>query len=146
MNVFCDNLKRFRIARNMTQEQAAEALGVSTQTVSRWECNTTLPDVMILPRIAELYCVTVDDLYKKTSVAYENYAQRLLSVFEADPDPDNFIRAEMEFRKLLRSGEYSMNDLRTYGILYQFMMQHCREKAEEGEHQRIFAQDPGRQQ
>ena len=129
MNVFCDNLKRFRIARNMTQEQAAEALGVSTQTVSRWECNTTLPDVMILPRIAELYCVTVDDLYKKTSVAYENYAQRLFSVFEADPDPDNFIRAEMEFRKLLRSGEYSMNDLRTYGILYQFMMHYCRDKA-----------------
>ena len=56
MSVFCDNLKRFRMARNMTQEQAAEALGVSTQTVSRWECNTTLPDVMILPRIAELYC------------------------------------------------------------------------------------------
>ena len=141
MNVFCDNLKRFRMARNMTQEQAAEALGVSTQTVSRWECNTTLPDVMILPRIAELYCVTVDDLYKQTSVAYENYAQRLLSVFEADPDPDNFIRAEMEFRKLLRSGEYSMNDLRTYGILYQFMMQHCREKAEEV-FDRVLKKDP----
>ena len=141
MSIFCDNLKRFRVAKNMTQEQAAEALGVSTQTVSRWECNTTLPDVMILPRIAELYCVTVDDLYKKTSVAYENYAQRLFSVFEADPDPDNFIRADAEFKKLLRSGDYSMNDLRTYGILYQFMMQHCREKAEEV-FDRVLKKDP----
>ena len=131
MNVFCNNLKRFRVARNMTQEQAAEALGVSTQSVSRWECNVTLPDVAILPKIAELYCVTIDDLYRESSVAYENYAQRLSSVFEADPNPDNFIRAEMEFRKLFRSGEYSMNDLRTYGILYQFMMRYCREKARE---------------
>ena len=64
MTVFSKNLKRFRIAKNLTQEQAAEALGVSTQTVSRWECNVTLPDVTILPKIAELYCVTIDDLYK----------------------------------------------------------------------------------
>ena len=129
MSIFCDNLKRFRVAKNMTQEQAAEALGVSTQTVSRWECNVTLPDVTVLPRIAELYCVTIDDLYRATSVAYENYAQRLFSIFEADPDPDNFIRADAEFKKLLRSGDYSMNDLRTYGILYQFMMHYCRDKA-----------------
>ena len=141
MNVFCDNLKRLRVAKNLTQEQAAEALGVSTQTVSRWECNVTLPDVTILPKIAELYCVTIDDLYKETSVAYENYAQRLLSVFEAAPDPDNFIRAEMEFRKLFRSGEYSMNDQRTYGILYQFMMQHCCKKAEEI-FNRVLKRDP----
>lgn len=131
MNVFCNNLKRFRAARNLTQEQAAETLGVSTQTVSRWECNVTLPDVAILPKIAELYCVTIDDLYRETSVAYENYAQRVFSVFEADRNPDNFIRAEMEFRKLFRTGEYSMNDLRTYGIMYQFMMEYCREKARE---------------
>ena len=67
MTVFTKNLKRLRVAKNMTQEQAAEALGVSTQTVSRWECNTTLPDVTILPKIAALYCVTIDDLYKETS-------------------------------------------------------------------------------
>ena len=72
MTVFTKNLKRLRIAKNMTQEQAAEALGVSTQTVSRWECNTTLPDVTILPKIAALYCVTIDDLYKETSTAYDN--------------------------------------------------------------------------
>lgn len=131
MTVFSRNLKRFRLAKNMTQEQAADALGVSTQTVSRWECNTTLPDVTILPKIAALYCVTIDDLYKETSVAYENYASRLLSVFEASHKPEDFMQAYVEYRKLLRSGEYSANDLRSYGILHQYMMQVCREKAEE---------------
>ena len=131
MTVFSKNLKRFRVAKNMTQEQAAEALGISTQTVSRWECNTTLPDVTILPKIAALYCVTIDDLYKETSVAYDNYASRLGSVFEARHKPEDFMQAEMEYRKLLKSGEYTTEDLRSYGILHQYMMQVCRDKAEE---------------
>jgi len=131
MTVFSANLKRLRITKNMTQEQAAEALGVSTQTVSRWECNTTLPDVSLLPKIAALYCVTIDDLYKETSVAYDNYAQRLGSVFEASGKPEDFIRADAEYRKLLKSEEYTAEDLRLYGILYQQMMQVCRDKAEE---------------
>ena len=130
MTVFSKNLKRHRAAKNMTQEQAAEALGVSTQTVSRWECNTTLPDVTILPKIAALYCVTIDDLYKENSVAYDNYAQRLAGVFEASHKPEDFMQAEMEYRKLLKSGEYTTKDLRSYGILHQYMMQVCRDKAE----------------
>ena len=131
MTVFTKNLKRFRIAKNMTQEQAAEALGVSTQTVSRWECNTTLPDVTMLPKIAALYCVTIDDLYKATSVAYKNYAGRLCGVFEASHKPEDFMQAYTEYQKLLKSGEYTTEDLRLYGILHQYMMQICRDKAEE---------------
>lgn len=131
MTAFCKNLKRFRMAKNLTQEQAAQALGVSAQSVSRWECGTTLPDVTMLPAIAELYCVTIDDLYRETSVAYENYASRLCSVFEATKQPEDFLRADMEYRKLLRSGEYTMEDLRSYGILHQYMMEVCMEKAEQ---------------
>ncbi len=131
MSVFSKNLKRLRVAKNMTQEQAAEALGVSAQSVSRWECNTTLPDVTILPKIAALYCVTIDDLYKENSVAYENYAMRLLSVFEASRKTEDFMQAYREYEKLLKSGEYSANDLRCCGILHQYMMQVCRNKAEE---------------
>lgn len=131
MTVFSKNLKRFRIAKNLTQEQAAEALGISTQTVSRWECNTTLPDVTILPKIAALYCVTIDDLYRETSVAYDNYAQRLGSVFEASHKHEDFMQAYVEYQRLLKSGEYTSEDLRLYGILHQYMMEVCRDKAEE---------------
>ena len=130
MNVFCKNLKRLRLAKQLTQEQAAEALGVSTQSVSRWECGTTLPDVTILPQIAALYCVTIDDLYRETSIAYDNYAQRLGSVFESTRQPEDFIRADMEYKKLLRSGDYTTEDLRLYAM-HQQMMGVCMEKAEE---------------
>ncbi len=128
---FSKNLRRLRLAKNLTQEQAAAALGVSAQSVSRWECGTTLPDVTMLPAIARLYCVTIDDLYRETSLAYDNYAQRLAGVFESTLDPDDFIRADLEFRRLLKSGDHTAEDLRLYGILYQHMMFHCKERAME---------------
>lgn len=130
MTVFSKNLKRFRLAKQMTQEQAGEVLGVSTQTVSRWECGTTVPDAMLLPKIAKLYCVTIDDLYRESGVAYENYAQRLLAVFEASHKPEDFLQAYMEYQKLLGSDRCTANDLRSYGILHQYMLQLCREEAE----------------
>ena len=89
--VFSNNLKKFRQQKNYTQEQVAEILGVSTHTISRWECNTTLPDVTILPQIAKLYCVTIDDFFKESSIAYKNYAQRLASVYEETRKPEDFI-------------------------------------------------------
>ncbi len=128
-NVFSNNLKKFRQQKNYTQEQAAEALGVSAQTVSRWECNITLPDVTLLPELAGLYCVTVDDFFKESSVAYENYAQRLASVYEVTREPEDFIRADAEFKKLIKKGEYSAEDMRAYGILHHFMMQYSMDKA-----------------
>lgn len=131
MSTLSNNLKRFRIARNLTQEQAAEELNVSSQTVSRWECNTTLPDVIILPRLAELYGVTIDDLFKENNSVYDNNAQRLGSVFEVSLKPEDFLRADMEYRNLLKSGDYTSKDLRLYGILYQHMMHLCIKKAEE---------------
>lgn len=131
MSVFCKNLKRLRLVKKLTQEQAAAALGVSAQSISRWECGNSLPDVTLLPAIAALYCVTIDDLYRENSAVYANYAQRLGCVYEATHDPEDFFRADTEYRKLLYSGEYTQDDLRMYGILHQYMMQNSMSKASE---------------
>ena len=131
METICRNLKRLRTDRHMTQEQAAQVLGVSPQTISRWECGSTMPDVTMLPRIARLYCVTIDDLYQESAGAYKNEAQRLASVFESSLQTEDFIQAEREFRKLLFSGNPTPEDLRLCGILYQNMMYVCMGKARE---------------
>ena len=128
-SIFSKNLRKFRVTKNYTQEQVAEYLGVSPQAVSRWECGITFPDVMTLPEIAKLYCVTIDDLYKDNLIAYQNYADRLLSVYENSNDPRDFVRADEEFSKLLESNNYTRDDLRRYGILHQYMMNNCMEKA-----------------
>ena len=127
--IFSQNLKKFRVEKNMTQEQAGKALGVSAQTISRWECNTTLPDVAILPEIARLYGVTIDDLYRENAVAYEHYASRLFSIYESSSKPEDFLAAEQEYRRMVEENHYTMEDLRSYGILHQYMMLDCKEKA-----------------
>lgn len=128
-NVFSDNLKRLRSEKGFTQEQIAEKLGVSAQSVSRWECGNTLPDVLLLPEIARVYGITVDDLYKENASAYENYAQRLLAVYESTGKTEDFLLAEAEFEKLLKTEEYTPNDTRSFGVLYHYMTKRCFEKA-----------------
>ena len=65
ITIFSENLKKYRIAKGMTQEETALALHLNSHTISRWECGTTLPDVLTLPELAKLYDVTVDDFFKK---------------------------------------------------------------------------------
>lgn len=55
-------LKTLRKEKNLTQEQAAEQLGVSNRTVSRWETGTNMPDIGLLLEIAELYGVSIPEL------------------------------------------------------------------------------------
>ena len=128
-NVFFANLKKYRLAKNLTQERAAERLGVNSQTVSRWECGTTLPDVLMLPEIARLYGVTVDDLFTQTSFGYETYAQRLCSVYENSRDPVDYMRCREEFLKRIKQGKMSIADKWQYGWIHMFMMNFCRDVA-----------------
>ena len=56
------NLKNFRKARNLTQEEVAKHLGISFQSISKWERNDGYPDITMLPTLAHYYGVTVDEL------------------------------------------------------------------------------------
>ncbi len=47
-----ENLRKLRTKNELTQEQLAEVLGVSPQAISRWENNSTYPDITMLPSIA----------------------------------------------------------------------------------------------
>lgn len=62
-----------------TQDYVAEKLGVSAQAVSKWENDIACPDIMTLPHIAELYGITIDELFKNdevhSNVRYEKTEQ-----------------------------------------------------------------------
>ncbi len=63
-----DQLKELRSARGMTQETVAEELGVSSQTVSKWERGLLSPDISLLPKIAILYQCSIDSLFQMNTV------------------------------------------------------------------------------
>ena len=57
-----DNIKSLRRAQNVTQEELSLALGVSCQSVSRWEMGICYPDMELLPCIANYFGVSLDTL------------------------------------------------------------------------------------
>lgn len=129
--ILADNLKAFRIKRGLTQEQVAKKLNVNPQTVSRWECGNTLPDVLTLFSLSNLYEVTTDDFYKKSTLSYDNFAQRLASVYEESRDPEDFMRCRLEYMKLIKNGELSTEDKWLFGWIHMYMMNFCRDVAME---------------
>ena len=63
MNInLAEPLRRLRTARGITQETLAEFLGVSSQAVSKWERGDGLPDITMLPPLANYFGVTLDEL------------------------------------------------------------------------------------
>lgn len=72
-----DNIRKYRKHKDMTQEQLADRLGVSYQSVSRWENGTTYPDIELLPSIAEMFCITMDELMGIPDVNKEKQAERV---------------------------------------------------------------------
>ncbi len=55
-------IRTLRLQHNLTQEQLADQLGVSYQSVSRWENSVTYPDIELLPALARCFSVSVDAL------------------------------------------------------------------------------------
>ncbi len=61
---FAIKLRELRKASGMTQEQLAAEFGVSVQAVSKWETAASYPDIELMPRIADLFGVSLDELLR----------------------------------------------------------------------------------
>jgi transcriptional regulator with XRE-family HTH domain len=55
-------IAKFRKAKNMTQEELASQLGLSSQAVSKWENDASCPDISLLPQLCKVLGVTTDEL------------------------------------------------------------------------------------
>lgn len=116
MNMEIGNrIKEFRKTKGMTQEQLAEALGISFQAVSKWENNIAMPDITLVPVIARVFGVTTDDLFAHNlnemnedikRIAYDSYLYR-----ESDAQ---------KAKEILENGllRYPENDILLNNLLY----------------------------
>ena len=59
-----EKIRNAREENNLTQAQAAESLMVSRQTISSWENGKSLPDILSVIRMSELYKMSLDELLK----------------------------------------------------------------------------------
>lgn len=55
-------IARLRKSKGLTQEELGDKVGISSQAVSKWETDASVPDVMLLVKIANIFDITVDEL------------------------------------------------------------------------------------
>ena len=73
-----DTIARFRKEKGWTQAELGEKLGVSNQAVSKWESGMTMPDVMLLPSLADIFGIYIDQLFSrevKAEIHYDHCAE-----------------------------------------------------------------------
>lgn len=106
MNNIGSTIAVLRKKNSMTQEELAVKIGVSAQSVSKWENGTNMPDITLLPVIAETFDISIDFLFgretvktlspiKRTEIAEKAYEDVLLTIARA------FIDCETSEEKLL---------------------------------------------
>ena len=74
-----ENIRNFRKKNDLTQEDLADRLGVTYQSVSRWENSTTYPDIELLPAIAEALSITLDELLGMPQIEKEKELSKPLT-------------------------------------------------------------------
>ena len=80
-----------RRGRGVTQEELARALGVTNQSVSKWESGACCPDIQLLPDIAGYFGVSIDELMGyKSADSFEELSLRIKAYFESRDKKDSF--------------------------------------------------------
>ena len=92
-------LKQARKDKGITQEQAAELLAVSRQTISNWENNRSYPDIVSVIRMSDIYSVSLDHLLKEEKSMKQTYQEFL-------EESTNTVKAKRNLGKIILLSTY----------------------------------------
>ena len=92
-------LKKARNENGITQEQAAELLGVSRQTISNWENNKSYPDIISVIKMSDYYSVSLDHLLKEDNRMKQTYQEFL-------EESTNTVKAKKNLCKIIILSTY----------------------------------------
>ena len=85
LNKFCNIIFELRKERGWTQTILAEKLGISPQSISKWECGIGYPDVTLFPLIADLFGVDIGVLFGQSKEEDENMNHDNKKTFVFEP-------------------------------------------------------------
>lgn len=91
--------------KGMTQQELGDAIGVSYQTVSKWENGVTMPDIGMLPVLSEYFHVTVDELLGMKPLTWEEY-------MPAKTDKKEYWENKLDYLLRTRKSHWNMDYMR----------------------------------
>ena len=110
-------IKQLRLNKGVTQEALANALGVTYQAVSRWENETTMPDISLLPQISVFFGVSIDELFEFTEESQYERIQNMLNEKSSLTDIE-FENAKHFLEKQLNRKNENINAIKLLASLY----------------------------
>ncbi len=110
-----EKIKTLRKKRGLSQNALAQYLGVSFQTVSKWENNITMPDIALIPAIASFFHVSTDELFGVNLLEMEERVMEVCRATWPDVDTDP-AKVERILREALK--QYPGNDILLANLLY----------------------------
>lgn len=131
-----ENIAILRREKKITQEELADFVGVSKASVSKWENGQSMPDILILPRLATYFGVTIDELIGYEPQLSKEQIKRKYKELAENFVKMSFAEAMEESRKMVKK-YYSC-----YPFLYQVSVLWLNHYmlAEEGKQQEIFGE------
>ena len=131
MSTIGENIAIFRKSKGLTQEALAAAIGVSAQSVSKWENNTNMPDIMLLPVVADIFDISIDELFGRTKtriidnvddaygVCCDTLLESMLSCLYCPEVEESFEKSLKQYKKRLKTdGRVRTAILHKQGIMY----------------------------
>ena len=96
-----ENIRFYRKERNFTQEQLAEAMGVSVGAVSKWESGASVPELSLIMELADFFEISVDALlgFKTRNNSAKEIAERLRIMRSQKNYTDAFAETEKAIKK-----------------------------------------------
>ena len=114
-------IKQLRFKAGLTQEQLAAKLGISAQSVSKWETLITMPDISLLPMLAGELGVTIDELFDLTAEQKLHQIERSMDI-EEELSPVIFREYEDYLKEHLNKHENKTRILSLLAHLYHHRM------------------------
>ena len=96
-----ENLKKYRILKNLTQEDVATYLGITAQSVSKWERGESYPDITFLPALANIFETSVDLLIGMDTIRAEQTRYSIHKKAVEYQRSGNYDMAEKTYRDAL---------------------------------------------
>ena len=121
-------IKQLRFKAGLTQEQLAEKLGIGAQAVSKWENAVAMPDITTLPLLAEIFGISIDDLFDLTNEQRLNRIENSLDITEEIPQ-DLFREYEDFLKTQIEDEQNRQRATSLIAYLYWHRMNSCAKKA-----------------
>ena len=121
-------IRTLRFKAGLTQEQLTEKLGIGAQSVSKWENAATMPDITMLPLLAETFGVSIDDLFDLTVEQRFSRIEHRMDI-EDDLPQDVFLEYEEFLKAQLADETYKKRATELIAYLYWHRMEMFAKKA-----------------